>query len=213
VLADLALESEAATTLFLRIARAVDESTNDAQATALKRLGTAVGKYYVCKRAPVAIGEALECLGGNGYVEESIMPRLYREAPLNSIWEGSGNINALDVLRIAQKQPDAIAAFKAEIAPALQDRRIAQAAQQLDSELRNPAELEVRARALVERMAILWGAALLYQHAPNEVAEVFIESRVAGNWGRAFGTLPPHASLRSIVDRAAPRQATASVPD
>jgi putative acyl-CoA dehydrogenase len=107
VLADLALESEAAMVLFVRVARAIDDCARDERAAALRRIGTALGKYYVCKRAPVVVGEALECLGGNGYVEESVLPRLYREAPLNSIWEGSGNINALDVLRIFRKQPEA----------------------------------------------------------------------------------------------------------
>jgi len=204
VLADLALESEAATALFLRIARAVDEAPTDAHAAELKRIGTALGKYYVCKRAPVAIGEALECLGGNGYVEESIMPRLYREAPLNSIWEGSGNINALDVLRIAQKQPSAIAALQAELAPALGDRRIAEAARALERDMSDATALETRARAVVERMAILWQAALLCAHAPSEVADAFIESRVVGAWGRSYGTLSARVPLRALVERAAP---------
>ncbi|HKU68903.1 MAG TPA: acyl-CoA dehydrogenase family protein, partial [Candidatus Baltobacteraceae bacterium] len=140
VLADLALESEAAMALLLRLARAVDRGESE-----LRRLGTAVGKFYVCKRAPVVVGEALECLGGNGYVEESPMPRLYREAPLNSIWEGAGNINALDVQRIISKQPQALNAFWAEIEPALNDSRMRRAADALMTALRSRETAESRA--------------------------------------------------------------------
>jgi putative acyl-CoA dehydrogenase len=204
VLADLALESEAATALFARIARSIDESDRDPQAAALKRIGTAVGKYYVCKRAAAVVGEALECLGGNGYVEESILPRLYRESPLNSIWEGSGNINALDVLRIVQKQPESLEALRAEIAPTLGDPRMAAAARVLEAELRDTAGLEVRARFIAERLALLWQASLLLQHAPHAVSDAFVVSRIAGDCGRTLGTLPDGIALRAIVDRAAP---------
>ena len=210
VLADLALESEAATALFVRLARAVDEAPVSAHAGALKRIGTAVGKFYVCKRAPAFVGEALECLGGNGYVEESILPRLYREAPLNSIWEGSGNINALDVLRIVQKQPVAVEALFAELEPAMHDPRISAAARQLREDLRDE-DSEWRARSLVERMAILWQASLLLQSAPNYVSDCFIASRVSPGGGRTIGTLPIKTALRAIVDRAAPRE-TGAVP-
>ena len=213
VLADMALESEAATTLFLRLARTVDEAPGNEHAAALQRIGTAVGKYYVCKRAPALAAEALECLGGNGYVEESMMPRLYREAPLNSIWEGSGNINALDVLRILQKQPDAVEALRIELAPAHADRRVAQALQTLDRDLKDLADLEWRARSIVERMAQLWQASLLLQHAPNYVSDGFIESRIAGESGRTFGTLPIKTALRGIVERAAPRVILSSSKD
>ncbi len=209
VLADLALESEAATALFLRLARTVDDAPSNPTAAALKRIGTAIGKYYVCKRAAAASAEALECLGGNGYVEESMLPRLYREAPLNSIWEGSGNINALDVLRVLQKQPEAVEALRLELAPALEDRRMREAVHALDRDLGALDELEWRARALVERMAILWQGSLLLQHAPNYVSDGFIESRVAGNWGHTLGTLPIKTALRGIVDRAAPRETPA----
>jgi putative acyl-CoA dehydrogenase len=204
VLADLALESEAATALMLRLARAVDEAPAKPMAAALKRIGTAIGKYYVCKRAPMATAEALECLGGNGYVEESIMPRLYREAPLNSIWEGSGNINALDVLRIVQKQPEAVEALRIELAPALEDSRVARAVHALEDELRQRENLEWRARSLVERMAILWQASLLLQHAPNYVSDGFIASRVCGESGHTLGTLSIKTALKGIVQRAAP---------
>jgi putative acyl-CoA dehydrogenase len=203
VLADLALDSEAAMALFVRVARAIDDSARDERAAALKRLGTALGKYYVCKRAPVVVGEALECLGGNGYVEESVMPRLYREAPLNSIWEGSGNINALDVLRILRKQPEALAAWRDEIAPALGEPRVAAQAKRLEGELHEADLGEAQSRAVAERMAQLWQAALLLSYAPSEVSEAFVASRIAGEWGRTLGTLPRGAALRAIVDRAA----------
>ncbi|MBV8499451.1 MAG: acyl-CoA dehydrogenase family protein [Candidatus Eremiobacteraeota bacterium] len=202
VLADLALESEAAMALCVRIARAVDDSAGEERA-ALRRIGTALGKYYVCKRAPVVVGEALECLGGNGYVEESVMPRLYREAPLNSIWEGSGNINALDVLRILRKQPDALAAWRDEVAPALAEPRIAAHAQRLESDLRDLALGEAQARDLAERMAQLWQAALLLAYAPAEVSDAFVASRMGGEHGRTLGTLPAGTALRTIVERAA----------
>ncbi|HET9029084.1 MAG TPA: acyl-CoA dehydrogenase family protein, partial [Candidatus Aquilonibacter sp.] len=205
VLADLAIESEAATALFLRLARAVDDAPNNPHAAAIKRIGTAIGKYYVCKRAPAVTAEALECLGGNGYVEESIMPRLYREAPLNSIWEGSGNINALDVLRILQKQPEAVDALFAEFAPAMSDSRIAKAVASLEHDLRERDELEWRARSIVERMALLWQASLLVQYAPNYVSDVFVATRVNGEWGHTMGTLPLRTGLRGIIDRAAPQ--------
>ncbi len=165
VLAELALESEAATALCLRVARAVDEAVHDRQAAALKRIGTALAKYYVCKRAPLVVGEALECLGGNGYVEESIMPRLYREAPLNSIWEGSGNINALDVLRILRKQPESFAAWRDEIAQARGEPAIEREALRLERDLHDA--VPAQARSLAERMAVLWQASLLVAHAPQ----------------------------------------------
>ena len=203
VLADLALESEAAMALFVRVARTIDDSGRDDGAP-LRRLGTALGKYYVCKRAPVVVGEALECLGGNGYVEESVMPRLYREAPLNSIWEGSGNINALDVLRILRKQPEAFAAWRDEIAPALAEPRVAAEAKRLEGDLRDPALGAAQARAVSERMAQLWQAALLLGYAPAEVADAFVASRIGGEYGRTLGTLPGNAELRAIVTRAAP---------
>jgi putative acyl-CoA dehydrogenase len=200
VLADLALESEAATALFVRLARTVDEQT-----VPLKRIGTALGKYYVCKRAPLVVGEALECLGGNGYVEESILPRLYREAPLNSIWEGSGNINALDVLRIISRQPETLEALRAEIAPALAEARIAAEAERLERVLREPDALEAHARSIAERMALLWQAALLVRYAPAFVADAFVASRLGERPGRTIGTLPHGSDLRAIVERASPQ--------
>jgi putative acyl-CoA dehydrogenase len=205
VLADLALESEAATALALRVSRTVDEAA-DYRSAALKRIGTAIGKYYVCKRAPGIAGEALECLGGNGYVEEFIMPRLYREAPVNSTWEGSGNIIALDVLRALRKHPESFDALRDEIEPAMADARITTAFRRLERDLAED-ELEWQARSLVERMALLWQASLLAQHAPNYVSDAFIETRIAGNWGGTMGTLPIKTALKGIVDRAAPVEA------
>jgi putative acyl-CoA dehydrogenase len=199
VLADLALEVEAAIALSLRLARAVDE-----QDVALKRIGTALGKYFVCKRTPVVVGEALECLGGNGYVEDSILPRLYREAPLNSIWEGSGNINALDMLRILSRQPESLEALRAEIAPALTEPRIAAEAARLERDLRQTAELESRARWVAERLALLWQAALLLAHAPNLVSDAFVISRLGEQSARTLGSLPSGSELRAIVERASP---------
>ncbi len=201
VLADLALESEAAIALCLRVARTIDGREH----AALKRLGTALAKYYVCKRAPVVVGEALECLGGNGYVEESIMPRLYREAPLNSIWEGSGNINALDVLRIVRKHPEALSAWSEEVADALGDPRIARYAQRIETDVR--AGEDAQARSVSERMAIVWQAALLLRQAPPAFADAFVGARIGGESGHALGTLPAGTPMRAIVDRAAPAEA------
>lgn len=206
VLADLALESEAAMALLIRLARASDRAPADAHETAVKRLGTAVGKYYVCKRAPVVIGEALECLGGNGYVEESAMPRLYREAPVNSIWEGSGNVIALDVLRAMTKQPAALDAFRAEIEPALGDARMRNAADELNVLLQDPVTAESRARSIVERMAVLWQAALLARDPYSPAAEAFIDSRIGGRWGRTLGTLAPSENHKVVIERAQPAQ-------
>ena len=196
VLADLALESEAATALMLRVARACDRADRDEHEAHVKRLGTALGKYWICKRAPVHVGEALECLGGNGYVEESIMPRLYRESPLNSIWEGAGNVNAIDVLRALRRQPETLEAFMREIAP------IKGAASRIQALLRGDPERD--ARRIVEELALAWQGALLLRDAPREVYEVFAASRLEGDWGRAFGTLPAGTALKTIVERATP---------
>jgi putative acyl-CoA dehydrogenase len=204
VLADLAIETEAAMLLLLRLARATDRAPGDPHEALLKRIGTAIGKYYVCKRTPVVVAEALECLGGNGYVEDSGMPRLYREAPLNSIWEGSGNINALDVLRIIVRQPEALLAFRSEIEPAFQDRRIAKAASALQSLVVDGASAEAQARLIVERMALLWQAALLTRTPSNPATELFIDSRLEGNWGHTLGSLPVSDALNRVVERAIP---------
>jgi putative acyl-CoA dehydrogenase len=207
VLADLSLESEAATTLMLRLAGAADRAVRgDAQEQAFKRLAIAVGKYWVTKRAPNVAAEALECLGGNGYVEESGLPRLYREAPLNSVWEGSGNVNALDVLRAMSREPDSVEAFFAEVGLARgADARLDDAVTGLRAGLADPEELESRARRLVERMALVLQGSLLVRHAPSAVADAFCASRLAGDWGHAFGTLPRGIDAATLVERALPQ--------
>jgi putative acyl-CoA dehydrogenase len=208
VLADLAIESEAATVSMMRLARAFDEAdSGNAAALPFKRMATAVLKYWICKRAPVHAAEALECLGGNGYVEEWPLARLYREAPLNSIWEGSGNIQCLDVLRALQKTPDALGALLWETAQARGgDARLDIYTTTLREDLGrlDPAEVEVRARHLVERLALALQASLLIRHAPPAVADAFCATRLAGEGGRAFGTLPPGSDVEAILERAAP---------
>ncbi|MEU3417241.1 acyl-CoA dehydrogenase family protein [Streptomyces murinus] len=204
VLADLALESEAATTLTLRLAGAADRAVRgDAGEHAFRRIATAVGKYWVTKRGPAFTAEALECLGGNGYVEDSGMPRHYREAPLLSIWEGSGNVNALDVLRALGREPGAADALFAELALAGgADARLDSAVAALRSEL--PRADQLSARRLVERMALALQASLLVRHAPRPVADAFCATRLAGDWGHSFGTLPPGTNLDAILERALP---------
>lgn len=203
VLADLIIESEAATLLALRLAHACDRAETDAHEVLVRRIGTAVGKYWVTKRAPAHAAEALECLGGNGYVEESIMPRLYREAPLGSIWEGSGNVNCLDVLRAMAKEPETVEAFLTEVTRQQgADARLDGAITSFKRELTNPSTLEVGARRLVEQMALLWQGALLIQYGHPAVADAFCASRLAGDWGRAFGTLPAEADFPAIIARA-----------
>ncbi|NMO53547.1 DNA alkylation response protein [Actinoplanes sp. TBRC 11911] len=198
VLADMALESEAATLLAVRLAGAVDRGEQG-----FKRLAVAVGKFWVCKRQPALVGEALECLGGNGYVEESGMPRLYRDAPLNSIWEGSGNVQALDVLRTLRRDPSSLDVFLDEVAAAAgADRRLDDALLGLKSELTD--DPEGQARRVVERMALVLQASLLVRHAPADVADAFCASRLAGDWGHSFGTLPRGVDTAALVDRAAP---------
>ncbi len=210
VLADLAVESEAATVSMMRLARAFDEAdSGDAAALPFKRLATAVLKYWICKRAPVHAAEALECLGGNGYVEEWPLARLYREAPLNSIWEGSGNIQCLDVLRAIQKAPESLAALFGEIAAAQgADHRLDLFAAALRDDLGrlDPAEAETQARHLVERLALALQGSLLLRHAPPAVADAFCASRLAGEGGRAFGTLPPGTDIAAILERAVPER-------
>jgi putative acyl-CoA dehydrogenase len=205
VIADLSLEQEAATMLSMRLARAFDEGASDAQAAAFARLAVAVGKYWTCKRVGVVVGEAMECLGGAGYVEEGIMPRLYRESPLNGIWEGSGNVICLDVLRAMQREPESVEAFVGEINAARgRDTRLDRAIDQLMAELARPEDMEVRARAVVERMALTLQATLLTADAPTAVAEAFLASRLDGHWGHAFGTLEPGLDLHPLIDRATP---------
>ncbi len=207
VLADLAVESEAATIAAMRLARAYDEAIGgDEEAADLKRIANAVLKYWICKRAPMHAGEALECLGGNGYVEESGMPRLFRESPLNSIWEGSGNVQCLDVLRAMIKSPAALDAFFVEVEEgAVSEPRLDAYAKSLRDELPGDVEtLEVRARRVVERMALALQASLLVRYGDEAVADAFCSSRLAGDWGQAFGTLPPGTDFKRIIERHSP---------
>jgi putative acyl-CoA dehydrogenase len=203
VLADLALESEAHLVLTSRVARAVDASARDPQDAAFARIATAIGKYWVCKRAPVFVNEAQECLGGAGYVEESNLPRLYRQAPLNSIWEGSGNIQCLDVLRALGREPETRDALFAELDAARGGHRLLDAElPRLASLLDDVATLEVRSRAVVERLAIALQCALLLR-GDAAVADAFIGSRL-GEHGATFGTLPAGTPFARLIARALP---------
>ncbi|GAA1581756.1 isovaleryl-CoA dehydrogenase [Streptomyces globosus] len=204
VLADLALESEAATAAALRLAGATDRvAGGDSDEAVLRRIALAVTKYWVCKRAPGHAAEALECLGGNGYIEDSGMPRLYREAPLSSIWEGSGNVAALDSLRAMARQPETVEAFFAEVGLAAgADRHLDAAVAGLHKQLADPAEAEYRARQLTETMALAFQAALLQRHAPGAVADAFCASRLGGEHGGAYGTLPTGVDVEAVLGRA-----------
>ena len=203
VLADLVIESEAATALVMRTARSFDEAGGDEGQRLVSRIAVAVGKYWVNKRLPNHVYEAMECLGGGGYVEESLMPRLYREAPVNSIWEGSGNVICLDVLRAMEREPDSVAAYLAEVEAARgDDERLDAAIDGLKDALADGADKEIRARRVTESMALTLQGALLVQHGPPVVADAFLASRFAGDWGRTYGTLPPGADFDAIIDRA-----------
>ena len=206
VLADLVLESEAATALAFRVARAVDDSPRDSQAAAFARITTALGKYWVCKRAPAFVNEAQECLGGAGFVEESSLPRLYRQAPLNSIWEGSGNIQCLDILRALQKEPASRDAFFHELEFAAGtnlklDAEILRLKQWLDGD---PSTLESQSRFLVERMALALQASLLLRSGNNAIADCFCESRLGNAHGLVFGTLANDAPFAELIARGLP---------
>ncbi|KKZ72975.1 acyl-CoA dehydrogenase family protein [Streptomyces showdoensis] len=203
VLADLALESEAATVLGLRLAAAYDAGGEADRA--LLRIAVPVAKYWVTKRCTPVVAEALECLGGNGYVEESGLPRLLRESPLNSVWEGAGNVQALDVLRVLRREPAALNAFLGELGLARgADHRLDRAIRDMLAELADLEGIEARARRLVERMARVLQGALLVRWAPPEVADAFCASRLGGDWGASFGTLPHTLDLAAVVERARP---------
>ena len=204
VIADLAVEVEAATLLAFRLARAVDdEQGGDAGAKLMVRIGTPVAKYWNCKRAIGVVHEALECHGGNGFIEEGPMARLYREAPLNGIWEGSANIIALDVLRAATKTPESVDVFLAEIRSAKGgDKRLDCAVGRIEAELRNPQEHEARARRVVEKMVIALQASLLVRHSPQFMSDAFCTTRLEGDGATAYGSLPAGLKQRAIVERA-----------
>ncbi len=205
VLADLALESEAALAFAFRVARAMDHGVEDEAEALLARIARPIGKYWVCKRTPFHVHECQECLGGLGYVEESNLPRLYREAPVNSIWEGSGNVQCLDVLRSLAREPRTLEVYLAEVRRARgADRRFDAFVDGLERDLARPGDVEYRAREMVERLALALQASLLIRAGQAAVADGFVASRLAGS-GRAFGTLPPGVDAQAIVERARPR--------
>ncbi|HEV2975174.1 MAG TPA: isovaleryl-CoA dehydrogenase [Solirubrobacteraceae bacterium] len=212
VLADLCVESEATTALAMRLARAYDEAhedaengENDTDAQLFKRLATAVGKYWTCKRAPNHAFESLECLGGAGYVEESGMPRLYREAPLASIWEGSGNVMSLDVLRALTRAPRALEVFLREVEQASgADARLDMRVAALKDRFSDPSTLETRARRVVEDMALCLQGSLLVRHAPAAIADAFCGSRLDADGGLEYGTLPTGCDFDAIISRSLP---------
>jgi putative acyl-CoA dehydrogenase len=206
VLADLVLENEGSVALTMRIARALDHRA-DTHEDLLVRLCTAVGKYWICKRTPQHAYEAMECIGGSGVMEDSPFPRLFRESPVNAIWEGSGNVQCLDVLRALEKSPATLEAFFAEVGRARGAHAALDAAvAQLKTDFRSPADIEYRSRDIVDRMALALQAALLQQHAPAAVADAFCASRLAGSNGhRNYGTLPTGVDCAAIIERATPR--------
>jgi putative acyl-CoA dehydrogenase len=209
VLADLTLESEAATLLMVRLARAFDNRETDPQERAFCRIATAIAKYWLCKRSSAQVGEALECLGGNGYVEESMMPRLYREAPLNSIWEGSGNVICLDILRALTREPEAAEALLQELRSAggadeRVDRYVDHLKDNLGIQLKHPfkdvQESEGQARRLAESLALGLQAVLVARFSPKPIADAFLSSRLEGDHGYNFGTLPAETDFAGILD-------------
>jgi putative acyl-CoA dehydrogenase len=206
VLSDLAVETEAATALAVRLAAAVDaaESGDESEAL-LRRIALPAAKFWTTKRSIAVTAEALECLGGNGYAEESGLPLLYREAPVNSVWEGSGNVNALDLLRAMSREPGAVEALIAELGTATGgDDRYDAAVTELLNEFADLDDLEFRARRLAEHIAVLLQAAQLLKFAPPAVADAFVATRVAGDHGAQFGTLPRGLDLGAILQRADP---------
>ena len=207
VLADLELETEVGTMMVMRLAGAYERAPVDEHEAAFLRLASAVAKYWLSKRSTPVVREALECVGGNGYVEESILPRLYREAPLNAIWEGAGNVIALDVLRALQRSPEAGEAFMAELEDArgadrIFDRELDRLHQTLAAPLAEQGD-EANARRLVERLAVCWGASLCLRHEPA-TADAYVRSRLDGDWGSEFGTLSPELDLAVLARRACP---------
>lgn len=203
VLTDLALETEAAVALAFRVARAFDRAEEDPAEGLLARLATPLAKYWICKRTPAVVEEALQCWGGDGYVEESLVPRLYREAPLNAIWEGSANVVCLDVLRVLSRHQEAREVYLAEVKGARgTDRRLDRFVTGVEEEMTRALREEARCRRLVERMAVALQGSLLVRQAPAEVADAFCASRLEGDWGHAFGTLAPGAGHERILERA-----------
>ena len=203
VLADLALESEAALALSMRMGRALDH-LGDEQEAKFARLVTAVGKYWICKRAPAMINEAAECMGGAGYVEDSILPRLYREAPVNSTWEGSGNVQCLDVLRALSKEPGVLEALFVELGDGHGDKQLARHIEQLKVAFMDTQDIQYRARQLTEDIAVALQAKLLLEAGNAAVSDGFIASRLGESYGRVYGTLPRGVDVEALVARSTP---------
>jgi putative acyl-CoA dehydrogenase len=200
VLADLALEWVAATLLVARVARSFDEAPSEESAAHFSRIGVALAKYWNNKRLPPHVCEALECHGGSGYVEESVMPRLYRQAPVNGIWEGSGNVICLDILRSIERQPATLDALFAELSTARgNDRRLDLAVERLKADLRRTDELQSGARRLVGAMAVALQASLLIRHGPSAAADAYCNSRLADDWNGTFGTLPAGTDFTAVI--------------
>ena len=206
VLADLSVEYDANLSMVFRVAQAYDEQTHvEGVDGGFARLSVAIAKYWTNKRAANFIGEAMECLGGAGYVEESIMPRLYREAPLNGIWEGSGNVICLDILRTMHKEPSSVEQFFTELRKGKGfDSDLDRAIEALKDELRNPADHSFRGRRLVEKMALVFQGTLLVQYGNPDVAEVFMKTRILSRGGRAYGTIEHHHGVEHILQRMNP---------
>ncbi len=203
VVADLAVESEAMMWMSMRLAYALDRSEADRGEALLSRICTPVAKYWACKRAPGFVAEALECHGGNGFIADHLMERLYREAPLNGIWEGTGNVICLDVLRAMQREPESVGVFLDEVRAAQGgDGRLDAYAERLADRLANPAGLEPVARRIAEMMAAALQGSLLVRYAHPAVADAFCATRLDGDWGQAYGTMPQDLNTQAILDRA-----------
>lgn len=203
ILADLAIDCEAATLMAFRVARAIDAMQSDVQQRHIARVATPLAKFWNCKRAPSFVAEALECHGGNGFIEENPMARLYREAPLNAIWEGTSNMMCMDVLRATRRDPNTAEAFMAEVGRAKgADRRLDRWLDKLGTEISRPRNDDGHARRLCNFMAYALQASELHDHGAPEVFEAFCRSRLQGDWGYVFGTLEPVPELKEIVARA-----------
>jgi len=206
VIADLQLEVEGALAMTLRMAEALDRSADEDRQRLLLRLGLPVGKYWICKRTPQFVYEAMECLGGNGVTEDFMLARLYRDAPINAIWEGSGNIQALDVLRALARTPEALEVWRAELAPSRgASRELDTAVRGLEQDLARPEDAQWRARDLADRLALCLQAHLLIAAGVSEVAEAFIASRLARTGHGNFGALPSSTAAQTLLERALPR--------
>ncbi len=202
VIADLEIEVEAATLMMMRLAATFDQADSDAHATLLQRILTPVAKYWTTKRCSAVVYEALECFGGNGYVEESMMPRLFRESPLNAIWEGSGNVIALDLMRVMTRDPDAVDAFVTELEGSIHtDKRLDDAIGRLKTTLTSDVP-EGQVRRVAEEMALVLQGSLVVRHGSPELADAFLATRIEGDWGATFGTIPGSVAINRLIDAA-----------